>query len=63
MNTQTKNFLTEEMELETFKSNLINFCISKMKELDYKGLNECQYLEMKAKIDILEEVINEIKNN
>lgn len=63
MNTQIKNFLTKEMEIETFKSNLIKFCVSKMKELDYKGLNECQYLEMKAKIDTLEEVINEIKNN
>lgn len=63
MSTQTENFLTKEMEIETFKSNLINFCIGKMKELDYKGLNECQYLEMKAKIDTLEDVINEIKNN
>ena len=62
MSTQTENFLTKEMELETFKSNLIEFCVNKMKELDYKGLTEYQYLEMKAKIDTLEEVINYVNN-
>lgn len=66
MNPQTEQYLREktvkEAEIKALKSQIIRYCEEKMKELDYKGLTECQYCEMKSRIDTLEEVINYVNN-
>lgn len=66
MNPQTEQYLREktvkEAEIKALKLQITTYCEEKMKELDYKGLTECQYCEMKSKIDTLEEIINYVNN-
>ena len=62
MNPQTEQYLREktvkQAEIKALKLQIIKYCEEEMKELDYKGLTECQYCEMKSRIDTLQEIID-----
>lgn len=66
MNTQTERFLecedVKQAELKALKLQITTYCEEKMKELNYKGLTECQYCEMKSRIDTLQEIIDYTNN-
>lgn len=66
MNPQTEQYLREktvkQAEIKALKLQIIKYCEEEMKELDYKGLTECQYCEMKSRIDTLQEIIDYTNN-
>ena len=66
MNPQTEQYLenhnVKQAELKALKLQITTYCEEKMKELNYKGLTECQYCEMKSRIDTLQEIIDYTNN-
>ena len=66
MSTQTEQYLEQntvkQAEIKALKLQIIKYCEEEMKELDYKGLTECQYCEMKSRIDTLQEIIDYTNN-
>ena len=66
MSTQTEQYLEQntvkQAEIKALKLQITTYCKEKMKELDYKGLTECQYCEMKSRIDTLQEIIDYTNN-
>lgn len=66
MNPQTEQYLenynVKQAELKALKLQITTYCEEKMKELDYKGITEQDYCELKGRTDALQEVINYVKN-
>lgn len=66
MNPQTEQYLeyynVKQAELKALKLQITTYCEEKMKELDYKGITEQDYCELKGRVDAFQEVIDYIKN-